>query len=148
MTRETKLNLVFLVVICGLTLPGAALLFKKKLDPAEPPMYLPHPVRKSIAFNDPRFAPPQVERVYGPVTRNWIAGLADATSLEPCLTLSRDDDRIRLTATGLAGATWRLQRSTDLIHWVGVGFIRLQGQNVALHLPDPPSNRFYRIVLE
>ncbi len=78
MTRETRVNLIFIIVICALMLPGAAMLFMKKLDPSEPPMYLPKPVRKSLAFNDPRSAPPQVTRVIGPRTQTWIATLAPA----------------------------------------------------------------------
>ncbi|MCO6436294.1 MAG: hypothetical protein J5J06_04315 [Phycisphaerae bacterium] len=75
MTRETRYNLVFLVVICVLSAPGAIILFRKKMDPNAPAMYLPKPVRQTMAAVDPRPAPDSVHRVLGPLQREWIAGL-------------------------------------------------------------------------
>jgi hypothetical protein len=72
MTRETRLNVVFLVLFLAASVPGGVMLFLKKLDPAEAPMYLPKPVRKTLAAVDPTPAPPQVERVIGPVTVRWL----------------------------------------------------------------------------
>lgn len=72
MTRETRYNLIFLVLICGLSAPGAVILFRKKLDPKAPAMYLPKPVRQTLAAIDPRPAPETVQRVVGPFLTEWL----------------------------------------------------------------------------
>ncbi len=81
MTRETRLNVVFIVLFLAASVPGGVMLFLKKLDPAEAPMYLPKPVRKTLAAVDPTPAPAHVERVIGPVTVRWL----DRASMLPAV---------------------------------------------------------------
>jgi hypothetical protein len=69
MQSETRANLIFLVIFVLLALPGGVILFLKKLDPAEPPMYLPHPVRHELASVDPKQGGSELGRVTGPRLR-------------------------------------------------------------------------------
>ena len=74
MTRETKANLIFVIVIVAITLPGAVMLFKKKLS-ATRMMYLPDPVKRGLVYMNPMPAPPSVTRVVPPLTAAWVAEL-------------------------------------------------------------------------
>lgn len=74
MTRETKANLIFVIVIVAVTLPGAVMLFKKKLS-ATRMMYLPDPVKRGLVYMNPMPAPPSVARVVPPLTAAWVAEL-------------------------------------------------------------------------
>ena len=75
MRRETRINLLFGVIIIAIMAPGAYRLFMKKLDPAAPPMYLPEPVRRSAVYFDPNEAPPQFKRTIPRQTAGWIDDL-------------------------------------------------------------------------
>jgi hypothetical protein len=73
MTRETRLNLIFLGVLLAVMLPGAVMLFRKKLDPTAPPMYMPDYVRRRLPYMAPQQAPEGVVRVIPDVTGAWVA---------------------------------------------------------------------------
>ena len=45
MTRETRLNLIFIAIILAILTPGAVILFRKKLEPTLKPMAMPHAVQ-------------------------------------------------------------------------------------------------------
>ena len=72
MTRENRLNVIFLVAFLVISLPGAAILFLKKLDPEARLMYMPSSVRKSIGYMVPQVTAPDVVRSYPPVTMAWV----------------------------------------------------------------------------
>lgn len=76
MSRETRWNLVFLVVIVALVLPGGIKLFMKKLDPDEPAMYLPTPLRAEVAYLDPHPQWRGVKRVVPDEVGSWVRSLA------------------------------------------------------------------------
>ena len=63
MTRETRNNLVFLVVVVAMLAPGAVILFKKKMQPTLKPMHLPHAVQRQVAYLSPLETPPGKQRV-------------------------------------------------------------------------------------
>jgi hypothetical protein len=75
MTQEVRNNLIFLAIFLAISLPGAVILFKKKLDPNAAPMYLPAPAYTDRLFNDPSPAPPDAARVVPPLTQQWLAEL-------------------------------------------------------------------------
>jgi hypothetical protein len=73
MKRETKLNLIFLTVFLAVSLPGAVILFIRKLDPNAAPMYLPDPVRHRLPYMAPQWTPDEeVTRVIPPQTGEWL----------------------------------------------------------------------------
>jgi len=72
MERETRLNLIFLAVFLAISLPGAVILFKKKLDPNAAPMYLPDPVRQRLPYMAPQWTPDEVVRVIPQQTGQWV----------------------------------------------------------------------------
>src|SRR4051812_6702875 len=77
MRRETRANLLFLLIFLGISLPGAVILFKKKLDPTATPLGMPDFVRKRLPYMVPLPTPDdQVLRVVPPLTGEWVAGLA------------------------------------------------------------------------
>lgn len=76
MTRETRMNLWFLVVFLAIAMPGAVMLFKKKLDPEARPMFMPDAVRRELVYMDPMPAPASVKRVVPEKTRRWVEDLA------------------------------------------------------------------------
>ena len=75
MPRDTRANLIFLTIFLGISLPGAVILFKKKLDPTARPMYLPSAPSNTIAYMDPREAP-QLKRYSPERTGQWMATTA------------------------------------------------------------------------
>jgi hypothetical protein len=73
MTRETRYNLIFLVVILAILIPGGIKLFRKKLDPNATMMYLPDPVAVESAYIDSDQSNPRTKRIVPPVTSGWIS---------------------------------------------------------------------------
>ena len=75
MTRETRLNLIFLAVILAILTPGAVILFRKKLEPTLKPMAMPHAVQREQAYVSPLATPPGMKRVEPPQTARWVEGV-------------------------------------------------------------------------
>src|SRR5688500_2684756 len=75
MTRETRLNLIFLAIILAILTPGAVILFRKKLEPTLKPMAMPHAVQREHAYLSPLETPPGKKRVEPPHTARWIEGV-------------------------------------------------------------------------
>ncbi len=76
MKRETRANLIFLTAFLALTLPGAVILFKKKLDPRAPAMFMPDYVRRRLPYMAPQLSPPeQVVRFVPDLTGQWVTQL-------------------------------------------------------------------------
>lgn len=71
MTKETRVNLLFLGIILAISLPGAVILFKKKLDPSVPPSYLPETTRTRLPYNMPMEAGDK-ERFVPTLTGRWV----------------------------------------------------------------------------
>jgi len=81
-SKETRYNLIFIVILLVLMVPGGVMLFRKKLEPTERPMYLPDPVRQTVAYMSPEETPPGMSRVAPQHTTNWVAGMkADIAGL-------------------------------------------------------------------
>ena len=77
MRRETRANLLFLLIFLGVSLPGAVILFKKKLDPTATPLGMPDFIRKRLPYMVPLPTPDdQVLRVVPPLTGEWVSELA------------------------------------------------------------------------
>jgi hypothetical protein len=75
MKRETRANLIFLTAFLALTLPGAVILFKKKLDPRAPAMFMPDYVRRRLPYMAPQLSPEQVVRFVPDLTGQWVTQL-------------------------------------------------------------------------
>lgn len=75
MTRETRLNLWFLGIFLVITLPGAVILFIKKLDPGASRMDTPDAVLMQLPYMAPVTAPPGTRWMVPPKTRQWLADL-------------------------------------------------------------------------
>ena len=73
--KETRYNLIFIVLLFAMMLPGAVILFRKKMQPAARPMFEPDPVRKSLAYISPQELPPGMTRVVPPHVREWTTSL-------------------------------------------------------------------------
>jgi hypothetical protein len=110
--RETRLNLIFLAVFLVLSLPGAVILFRKKLDPRASRMDQPDAVLRRMPFMAPPPVPPGVRWMVPPATRAWLedltrqkAGTPMASSVvggpewEPIIS---DDHRLQLMSTSAA----------------------------------------------
>lgn len=76
MTKEAKFNLVFLVVLLLVSLPGLVILIKKKLDPEARRMSEAPYVRRTEAYNNPLAASTSSRRVVPPLTARWVESLA------------------------------------------------------------------------
>jgi hypothetical protein len=74
-TRENRYNLIFIAVLIALLTPGAVILFRKKMQPAARPMYLPDPVPRSIAYMSRGEVPPGMTRVEPAHLAEWKAAL-------------------------------------------------------------------------
>jgi hypothetical protein len=75
MKRDTRANLIFLTAFLALTLPGAVILFKKKLDPRAPAMFMPDYVRRRLPYMAPQLSPEQVVRFVPDLTGQWVTQL-------------------------------------------------------------------------
>lgn len=75
MTRETRLNLWFLAIFLLISLPGAVILFIKKLDPSASRMDLPDAVHARLPFMAPVPAPPETRWIVPPQTHQWLSEL-------------------------------------------------------------------------
>lgn len=75
MTRETRLNLWFLVIFLIISLPGAVILFIKKLDPSASRIDEPDAVRMQLPYMAPVPAPPETRWMVPAKTRQWLADL-------------------------------------------------------------------------
>ena len=72
MKKDSKYNLIFLVILLAVMVPGAVMLFRKKLEPTARPMYLPDPVRQTLVYISPYETPPGMTRSSPPHTRDWV----------------------------------------------------------------------------
>lgn len=81
MNRETKRNLIFVVILLALLLPGAIILFNKKMGPDSRIMYLPESAPHEAAFIDPLMTADRIVRVAPELTRQWTADVT--TDLRP-----------------------------------------------------------------
>jgi hypothetical protein len=73
--RETRFNLVFLLVFLGVSLPGAVILFRKKLDPSASRMDQPDAVVRQLPYMTPLPAPPDMRWMVPPRTFQWLDNL-------------------------------------------------------------------------
>src|SRR6059058_3584016 len=72
MSRETRANLIFLVVFLAISLPGAVLLVKKKAEPGAPAMSMPDYVRQRLPYMAPQRTADSVIRVVPELTGEWV----------------------------------------------------------------------------
>lgn len=74
MKRETKINIVFAVLLVALVAPGGVILFKKKSQPGERAIGSPDPVRTTTAWMDP-YPAGNVERLAPVLALQWVGAL-------------------------------------------------------------------------
>src|SRR5688500_9795408 len=90
MTRENRANLLFLSLFLGISLPGAVILFKKKLDPAAPAMSLPDPVKRRLPYMFPRPVSTEVTRYVPKLSGEWVSKINTERGGEPNVLSTRD----------------------------------------------------------
>jgi len=73
--RETRINLIFLTAFVIFALPGAVILFRKKLDPSAHRLDQPDPVVSRLPYMSPLPAPPGVKWVVPDRTQAWVRSL-------------------------------------------------------------------------
>jgi hypothetical protein len=93
--RETRYNLIFLGVLVAVLLPGAVILFRKKLEPTVRPMYLPDPVMTEVAYLAPEPTPPGKRRVEPHHTKSWVQRIARERGIDD---ISRDAEGLPVVA--------------------------------------------------
>jgi len=96
MSRETRLNLIFLAVILVLLLPGAILLWRKSIAPDAPRRDLPDAVPTTVTFMDPQPVPPGMRRVAPPKTMQWFAQIVRERAGHQAITDLTDSDGLPL----------------------------------------------------
>ena len=74
-TRETRINLWFLAIFLVISLPGAVILFIKKLDPSAPRMDEPDAVLTRLPYMTPAPSLSKVRWMVPPVTYRWLTEL-------------------------------------------------------------------------
>ena len=75
MRRETRINLIFLITFVVFALPGAVILFRKKLDPTAHRLDQPDPVLHRLPYMSPLPAPPDIKWVVPDRTQAWVESL-------------------------------------------------------------------------
>ena len=77
MKKETRNNLIFLGLFLAISLPGAVMLFLKKLDPEAKAMYLPSATPHEAAYMHPISVPGKVKRIVPVGAAAWTAELRE-----------------------------------------------------------------------
>ncbi len=73
MKRDARANLIFLGVLLALVLPGGIILFKRKVDPAAPPLFMPDFVRRRLPYMASQMSPETAVTRYVPeLTGQWV----------------------------------------------------------------------------
>lgn len=72
---ETRANVVFIIVIVALVLPGAIIMTKKKLSKNEGYPMLSQPVRRELAYIDITAGNSALPRVVPPLTGDFVASI-------------------------------------------------------------------------
>ena len=75
MRRETRFNLIFLIVFILVALPGAVILFRKKMDPTAHRLDQPDPVLHRLPYMVPPPAPPDIKWIVPDKTQAWVESL-------------------------------------------------------------------------
>lgn len=73
--RETRANVIFIVVLLAATVPGGIIVFKRKLDPSAPTNALPESRRTNLVYISPMDAP-ELQRYVPELTGRWVEQLA------------------------------------------------------------------------
>lgn len=121
MTRETRINLIFITILCLLLIPGGVILFRAKLDPNARRMFKPDIIRQDSVYinyddhrpNSPRIVPPltgqwvqqQAQRLIHPEVRPnlyWLKGIASENYRFELAAIASSDE----TGSFLAILTW------------------------------------------
>jgi len=93
MQKETKSNLIFLIILLIVMIPGGVILVRKKLDPTSSKMGEPDPVRRSTAYVDPFEFPDDFRRLVPPGTEDWVATLVPTHLARPPATAPSDNGK-------------------------------------------------------
>ena len=72
MRRETRVNLIFLAVFLAISLPGAVILVRKKLQPGAPRMDQPDVIVTRLPYMTPLPQPPGVKWIVPDQMRAWL----------------------------------------------------------------------------
>jgi len=119
MKRETRINLIFLTVFLAAALPGMVILFKRKLDPAAPPLFMPDFVRRRLPYMASQLSPDsEVTRYVPELTGHWVQAINDSHGAGQVLldghhALISDDRQIQITAADVTGQ----QTTLALLAW-------------------------------
>lgn len=76
MNRETRANLIFLVVLLVLMIPGMVIVIRKKLQPGGRAMAMPDAIPHEAAYIDYVMQKPGIRRVTPPTTSAWVIQIA------------------------------------------------------------------------
>jgi hypothetical protein len=91
--RETRINLLFLTLFLAISLPGAVILFKKKLAPGAARMDQPDAIVRQLPYMAPIPVPPGVKWIVPPRTRQWLENLNRRFGNGDLLSASDDPQR-------------------------------------------------------
>jgi hypothetical protein len=135
--KDTRANLIFLGVFLAISLPGAVILFKKKMDPAVPSMAMPDVALKRLPYNATRDAP-DLERYVPDFTGEWVMELCQAHGVrqvmkEKGLPVMSNERHVQLVGAGKL-IVWDddVAKESDIeLSMVGVGKIGVDKVEVA-----------------
>jgi hypothetical protein len=114
--RDTRANLIFLGVFLALSLPGAVILFKKKLDPSTPPAFMPPATRTRLPYMSPEEAP-DLQRFVPERTGEWVRRIArehgyDGVAMADGVPVVSEGRRVQLLGSRQEG-----ERRVGLLIW-------------------------------
>lgn len=99
MTSEARKNWIFLCILLVLLLPGAVLMFVRKLQPTDRPMFTGDPVRRTVAYMDPESIPPGMRRVKPMRTSEFVEALVRERVGDAAATRPKADDGLPLMSS-------------------------------------------------
>lgn len=113
MLKETRYNLIFLSIVIAMLLPGAVILFRKKMEPDARRMDMPDAVPRTIAFMDRQQVPPGMRRIAPARTMDWLSAVTKEKAGEALCGRMLDPDGLPLMSDAKAFQVVAVRNESD-----------------------------------
>lgn len=97
MSKESRANLIFVVLFVLISIPGLIMLVRKKMDPERGPMWMPPAMYSGLVYIDTIDAPPNIKRFVPARTAAWVRDLVRerfGVTAPPTITVDGEDQPV------------------------------------------------------
>lgn len=96
-SKESRANLIFVVLFVLISIPGLIMLVRKKMDPERGPMWMPPAMYSGLVYIDTIDAPPNIKRFVPAQTAAWVRDLVRehfGVTAPPTITVDGEDQPV------------------------------------------------------